>query len=168
MRACCYNVHFAIPSSNLFTFSNGFLFTIFAFSMAGTFNVWMQMHHSIVDNTNIEKQRSKSNLIKTKGWIQGAFNVDSKFQVSMLIKHCKKMGSCGLNIFNVCTNVIFKFVFHFQSLILFFSVFNNSMFFAFQAFGFPKTNVYIWVSVLWIHLRSLFFTPNTFANLLII
>ncbi len=74
------------------------------------------MHHSIVDN-NIEEQRSKS---ETKGSIQGAFNVASNFQVFMLIKHCKKVGSCGLNIFSVCTNVIFKFAFHFHFLVFFY------------------------------------------------
>jgi hypothetical protein len=75
-------------------------------------------------------------LIKTKGWIQGAFNVDSKFQVSMFIKHCKKVGSCGLNIFNVCRNVIFKFVFHFQ--FLFFFCFQQFYVFCISSIWVPK------------------------------
>jgi hypothetical protein len=35
------------------------------------------------------------------------------------IKYYKKVSSCGLNLFSVCTNVIFKFAFHFQFLIFF-------------------------------------------------
>ncbi len=41
-----YDVHFAIPTFSLST--NGFL-------LIGTFNAWMQMRHSIVDSTNLEK-----------------------------------------------------------------------------------------------------------------
>jgi hypothetical protein len=67
-------VHFVVPSSNLSTFGNGFLFTSFASSIVSTFNTWMQMHHSIVDSTNLEEQRSKSNLVKSRGGMQRAFN----------------------------------------------------------------------------------------------
>jgi hypothetical protein len=46
----------------------------------------MQMHHSIVDSTKLEEQRSKSNLVKSKGGMQRAFNEASYSQVSMLIE----------------------------------------------------------------------------------
>jgi len=47
----------------------------------------MQMHHSIVDSTNLEEQRSKSNLVKSRGGMQRAFNDASNSQVSMFIEH---------------------------------------------------------------------------------
>jgi hypothetical protein len=81
----------------------------------------MQMRHSIVDSTNLEEQRSKPNLVKFERWMQRAFNVASNSQVSHAHRTLQESGghiSCGVNLYGVCTNVMFKFVFHFQFLVL--------------------------------------------------
>jgi len=50
------------------------------------------MCHSIVDKIDLEEQRRKLNLVEFGEGMQGAFNVVSHSQMSMLIENCKKVG----------------------------------------------------------------------------
>jgi hypothetical protein len=52
----------------------------------------MPMCHSIVDKIDLEEQRRKLNLVEFGEGMQGAFNVVSHSQMSMLIENCKKVG----------------------------------------------------------------------------